>query len=44
MASHPKGHNCPKNQHYDEERGRCVDNEMNEYNEDPNSRSKSAKN
>jgi len=44
MATHPKGHNCPNNQHYDEERGRCVNNEMNEYSEDPNNRSKSASN
>jgi len=27
MAKHPKDHNCPEGQHYDEENGKCVNNE-----------------
>ena len=42
MATHPKGHNCPNNQKYDEERGRCVDKETVDGAENPNSRSKTS--
>lgn len=33
-GSTSSGSNCPHNQHFDEERGRCVDNEMEKKHDD----------
>lgn len=39
-------HNCPTDQHYDEKRGRCVNNEMETVSgaENPNSKSRASPN
>jgi len=45
MATHPKGHNCPDDQKYDFERGRCVNKgETVDGAENPDDRNRSAPN
>ena len=44
MAKHPKGKNCAKNMIWSDQRGRCVNPELEAVPENPNDRSKASPN